>query len=66
MVYGNSSYGGAEIATECEISPETIVAAHSGYYKVDGETVFLHSDGSICRIPQTGAAFRCACNAFHG
>jgi hypothetical protein len=66
LVYGNSSHGGAQIATAYEISPETVVAAYAGYYRVDGEMVFLHSDGSICRIPQTGEAIRCACNAIHG
>jgi hypothetical protein len=66
LVYGNSSHGGVQIAKAYEISPETVVAAYAGYYRVDGEMIFLHSDGSICRIPQTGEATRCACNAIHG
>jgi hypothetical protein len=66
LVYGSSSYGSAQVATEYEVSPETVAAAYSGYYRVDGEMVFLHSDGSICRIPQAGATSTCTCNYFHG
>lgn len=66
LVYGTGGHGSAEIATEYDIGPETVVAAYAGYYIVDGETVFLHSDGSICRIPQSSEAVRCPCNAIHG
>jgi hypothetical protein len=66
LVYGNPFQGGAQVAKEYEISQETVVAAYAGYYRVGGKTLFLHSDGSICRIPQTGEATRCSCNAVHG
>jgi hypothetical protein len=46
-VYGTGGHGSAEIATEYDIGPETVVAAYAEYYIVDGETVFLHSDGSL-------------------
>jgi hypothetical protein len=65
MVCGNSSYGGPQIAIEYDICAETVVAAYSGYYRVDGEMVFLHSDGSICRIPADAEAFTCACGIVH-
>jgi len=65
MVYGNSSYGGPQIAIKYDICAETVVAAYSGYYRVDGEMVFLHSDGSICRLSGDAETFTCACSAIH-
>jgi hypothetical protein len=61
LVYGGPSQGGAQIAVRYDVSDETVVAAYSGYYRVDGETIFLHSDGSICRISETGTPVTCPC-----
>lgn len=66
LVYGNSHQGGAQIAVTYDISAATVAAAYSGYYRVDGEMIFLHSDGSICRIPQGDEGVKCACGAIHG
>jgi hypothetical protein len=67
-IYGDSSCGSMEVVREQVIYQNTIVAAYSGYYQVDGETVYLHSDGSLCRIGNMAASEtppRCSCRRVH-
>jgi hypothetical protein len=59
MMYGDPS-------ENRHIYENTVVAAASGYYLVYGETVFLHSDGSIFRVSATGSDVRCPCSRIHG
>jgi hypothetical protein len=66
LVYGDYN-AGASIVKESVIYPPTIVAASSGYYLVGGEMIYLHSDGSICRISQQmNTSLRCSCSRVHG
>jgi hypothetical protein len=66
LIYGDWN-AGASVAKKKVVYEESIVAASSGYYLVDGEMVYLHSDGSICRISQdVENNTRCLCNMVHG
>jgi hypothetical protein len=64
LVYGDVGDSQARVAKEYVVYENTVVAASSGYYLVAGEMVYLHSDGSICRI-SFGENKRCSCNRFH-
>jgi hypothetical protein len=64
MVYGSYANNVVEVAVEHDVSPETVIAASSGYFLVDGETLFLHSDGSVCRVSQDRAT-SCSCKFKH-
>jgi hypothetical protein len=51
------------------ISLKTITAAASGYYMVDGEYVYMHTDGTIARLDTANMhqyKQKCVCNMTHG
>jgi hypothetical protein len=62
MMWGNSNI--ASIKVETKIAATTVIAASSGYYLADGEMVYVHSDGSVCRMG-LNRDVKCPCKSIH-
>jgi hypothetical protein len=54
----------ASIKVDTKISAKTVMEASSGYYLADGEMVYVHSDGSVCRLGINNEV-KCPCKSTH-
>lgn len=51
--------GGCSVQRDIGFSDSTIVAARSGYYMINGDITYMHTDGSLCIVGYPGMECKC-------
>mgnify|MGYP003683979399 CR=1 FL=1 len=53
--------GGVTVKSEIVYDEKTHIASRSGYYIMGGGIVYMHSDGSLCRMLEREQQCSCGC-----